>query len=201
MADLRIKDLKEASYNPRTITDKRLGKLKKSIRQFGDLSGVVFNKRTGALVSGHQRLKTVRDEKTRIDTKKYEDKYGTVEIGYIYVAASTGEIAIPLRIVDWSDKKTEMAANLAANAQGGEFDKVKLKAVVAKLETGNFDIELTGLETSEIRTLRDLDISKFEGNTGAPEAPAAKTKEQPTVKETDTGYVIEVTAKNSKHLR
>ena len=59
-----LKDAKPAKYNPRKITEDRLEKLKKSIESFGDLSGVVINNRTGSIVAGHQRIKTLGDKKT-----------------------------------------------------------------------------------------------------------------------------------------
>lgn len=151
---LTPKDLREAPYNPRFISDKRLGMLQKSIAEFGDLSGVVFNRRTKMLISGHQRMKTIKDCKTRIETKPDVDKHGTVETGFIIATTKSGStIKIPLRIVDWSDKKREMAANVAANAQGGDFDKAKLKEVLSKLEHKTFDVELLGLDPLTIQAL------------------------------------------------
>lgn len=52
-----ISNLNPAPYNPRKITDKKLAMLQKSMAEFGDLSGIVCNTRTGHLVGGHQRLK------------------------------------------------------------------------------------------------------------------------------------------------
>ena len=46
-----IEDLKPASYNPRRISDRAARALAKSIGDFGDLSGIVWNKRTGNLVA------------------------------------------------------------------------------------------------------------------------------------------------------
>lgn len=154
---LKLSDLKEASYNPRVISDKRLENLAKSIIvAHGDLSGVVFNKRTNTLISGHQRLKVIRANgaKTEIKTVKVKDKHGTVEEGYIAAHTENGTIRIPLRVVDWSDKRAEMAANIAANAHGGDFDRAKLGAILAKLEGGKkFDIDVIGLDPLSLRSL------------------------------------------------
>lgn len=156
MSTLKLSDLKEAGYNPRFISDKRLTNLSKSMGKYGDLSGVVFNQRSKTLVSGHQRLKTLRvaGVKTQIETKKAKDKFGTVAEGYIVAKLDSGELRIPLRIVDWSDKKVEMAANIAANAHGGDFDKEKLGAILKKLENGKeFDVDTIGLDPLSIRGL------------------------------------------------
>lgn len=150
---LSVKDLNPANYNPRTISARRLTALQKSYATFGDLSGVVFNKRTKTLVSGHQRLKTIDGKKTQIVTSPHTDQFGTVEQGHIIVKEKGGSYTLPFRIVDWNDKKTEMAANIAANAHGGEFDKEKLSRVLRKLDVGSFEIESLGLDPLTIRSL------------------------------------------------
>lgn len=48
--------IKTAPFNPRIISKQAQGKLKAKIRQVGLLQPIVYNKRTGYLVSGHQRL-------------------------------------------------------------------------------------------------------------------------------------------------
>lgn len=153
---LKLKDLKEAKYNPRVISPKQLANLAKSMLQYGDLSGVVFNKKSGVVIAGHQRLKTLRDAgfDTTISTKKVKDKHGTVEEGYILAKTEHGELRLPLRVVNWSDKTAEMAANIAANAHGGDFDREKLGALLTKIKPGEkFDVDLLGLDPLTVRTL------------------------------------------------
>lgn len=48
--------IKKADYNPRIIDDDNLKRLTKDIREHGLVTPLVWNKRTGVLVSGHQRL-------------------------------------------------------------------------------------------------------------------------------------------------
>ena len=48
--------------NPRKIHPQDLEKLRKSLVKFGDLGGIVVNKRTGWLVSGHQRMTAIGDD-------------------------------------------------------------------------------------------------------------------------------------------
>jgi hypothetical protein len=50
------KQIKNAPYNPRQIDDHARKKLKENITKKGLLEALVWNKRTGNLVSGHQRL-------------------------------------------------------------------------------------------------------------------------------------------------
>lgn len=55
------RDIKNAPYNPRQIDDHARRKLEENLRKRGLLSPLVWNKRTGNLVSGHQRLSILDD--------------------------------------------------------------------------------------------------------------------------------------------
>ncbi len=154
-----VKQLKGAKYNPRFITDSRLKALEGSIASFGDLSGIVFNNSvsSGVLISGHQRLKSIEGWKTRVEIQPTTDKHGTIALGYVHAThpkKSDRVISIPLRIVNWTDKKAEYAANIAANAHGGEFDNKKLGMLVEKLDLNTIKPQLLGLDPLEIRGLQ-----------------------------------------------
>lgn len=56
MQTMRRSEIKEAPYNPRIITDQNRKKLKEKVKSVGLLQPLVVNRRTGNLVSGHQRL-------------------------------------------------------------------------------------------------------------------------------------------------
>ncbi len=147
-----IKDLRGASYNPRYISESQLAKLKRSMESFGDLSGVVFNASSGVVISGHQRLKTMAGKKTQLVRKACKDGRGTIAEGYIQVMEADGSTArVPYREVNWSDRQTEIAANIAANAHGGDFDDLKLGTLLHKLHSGKFDIELVGVSELDFR--------------------------------------------------
>jgi len=67
-----IDKLNPAKYNPRVDLkpgDPEYEKLKRSIKEFGYVEPIVWNKRTGNVVGGHQRLKilevkVIRDGQT-----------------------------------------------------------------------------------------------------------------------------------------
>lgn len=50
------KDIKNAPYNPRIMDKEAKKRLRKSIRENGLVSALTWNKRTGNLVGGHQRI-------------------------------------------------------------------------------------------------------------------------------------------------
>jgi ParB-like chromosome segregation protein Spo0J len=56
---LRRSEIKGAPYNPRKINAANKRKLKNSLAKHGLVMPLVLNKRTGTLVSGHQRLKAL----------------------------------------------------------------------------------------------------------------------------------------------
>ena len=60
----RTADLIPADYNPRKDLkpgDPEYDKLKRSMEQFGYVEPVIWNKATGRVVGGHQRLKVLMD--------------------------------------------------------------------------------------------------------------------------------------------
>jgi len=52
----RIADLTPAPYNPRNISSEALSGLQASVDRFGLVKPVVWNRRSGHVVGGHQRL-------------------------------------------------------------------------------------------------------------------------------------------------
>jgi DNA modification methylase len=153
---MKLSDLKPADYNPRKISDKQLEMLRKSLDEFGDLSGIVFNRRTGNVIGGHQRLKCLPpDAKIEKKDLKERSKTGTVAEGWIVI---DGEKFV-YREVDW-DEATEKMANIAANKHGGEWDDEKLGQLLQELsELPVFDLDLVGFESSEL----DAILSQIEG--------------------------------------
>ena len=120
--------LNPAAYNPRKDLkpgDKEYEKLKRSISEFGYVEPVIWNKATGNVVGGHQRLKVLLD-------------LGQTEIDCVVVEL---------------DEQREKALNLALNRIQGEWDEDKLAAVMAELDASSFDVSFTGFDASEIDEL------------------------------------------------
>ena len=123
-----IEKLNPAKYNPRKDLqpgDPEYEKLKRSIEEFGYVEPIVWNKRTGNIVGGHQRYKVLLD-------------MGMREVDCV--------------VVDLDDAK-EKALNLALNKIQGDWDYPKLKDLLLELDTGEFDLEITGFDMDEIEDL------------------------------------------------
>lgn len=120
-----------ASYNPRKISDKAKKALRDNIERVGLLGGIVWNKRTGNLVSGHQRV-TILDEINGYDGKG-------------------NDYFINVEVVDLSEKE-EKEQNLFMNNKNvqGEFDEETLKTIMNDIDFSNagfddFDISSLGI--------------------------------------------------------
>lgn len=124
----KIDELKPANYNPRKNLkpgDKEYEKLKKSIKEFGYVEPVIYNKRTGIVVGGHQRLKVLKD-------------LGYEEIDCV--------------IVDLDEAK-EKALNIALNKISGEWNNNLLADLLKELDQEGFDVTLTGFDLDEAKEL------------------------------------------------
>lgn len=133
-----LDDLKPAPYNPRKISKSAASGLSASLERFGDLSGIVWNRRTGHLVAGHQRVNELRGLGAQLVR-------GGLEI------AVHGEVRrFPVRVVDMDDGE-EHAANVVANNPliSGEFtDTLSDVLNIAKASIGDDvfkDLALDGL--------------------------------------------------------
>ena len=123
-----ISRLNPAEYNPRKDLkpgDPEYEKLKRSMEQFGYVEPVVWNKSTGKVISGHQRLKIL------VDMGKKEVDCVVVEM----------------------DEEKEKALNIALNKINGEWDNDKLAMLISDLQGSDFDVSLTGFEEAEIADL------------------------------------------------
>ena len=167
-----VADLRPAGYNPRVITAEQQRMLKESLQEYGDLSGIVFNTRTGRLVGGHQRTKQL-DPSWAIVKEPTIDSTGTTAHGY--VDTPTGRLVY--REVDWTEQK-EKAANIAANKMGGMFDDDLLSQLMQELNDQGYNMDLTGFMGDELKDL--LDDGKKD-NLGE-EDPVVEPVEEPFVK-------------------
>ena len=117
-----------ADYNPRKDLhpgNPEYEKLKRSLDEFGYIEPVIWNKTTGHVVGGHQRLK-------------------------VLIAAGMTEIDC---VVVELPPDREKALNVALNKISGDWDKDKLAGLLTELTAADFDVSLTGFDPAEIDAL------------------------------------------------
>lgn len=115
----------ELPYNPRTITDEKIDKLKQSLLKLGDLSGIIYNRKTKQFPAGNQRSKAIDLSKCEIEVIKKNrkpDKQGTVIVGFVIWEG----VRYNYREVDWTIEQ-EKEANIIANMNAGDWDMEALK--------------------------------------------------------------------------
>lgn len=103
MGKIKRSEIQNAPYNPRTISATAKEKLKENLKKVGLLQPISWNKLTGNILSGHQRLACMD---LLVDDKDSEIEVAIVEL----------------------DEKTEKEQNIFMNnslAQG-EFDEMKV---------------------------------------------------------------------------
>ncbi len=123
-----VSQLKAAEYNPRKNLksgDPEYEKLRRSIEEFGYVEPVIWNKITGNVVGGHQRLK---------------------------VLSELGQTDIECVVVEL-DEQREKALNVALNKVSGFWDNDKLASLISDLNAADFDVSLTGFDAAEIDEL------------------------------------------------
>lgn len=125
---MKTENLLPADYNPRKDLkpgDEEYEKLKRSIEQFGYVEPVIWNRTTGRVVGGHQKLKVLIN-------------MGINEVDCVVVEM---------------DENKEKALNVALNKISGEWDKDKLAFLISDLQAEDFDVSLTGFDAAEIDDL------------------------------------------------
>jgi len=132
----KISELKPAPYNPRIdIRENKYfyEKLYRSIKQFGLVEPIVWNKRTGHVVGGNQRLQILKDD-------------GVEEVDVVVVD-------LPL--------EEEKALNIALNKITGDWDKEKLADLLLELnDIDDFLVQLSGFTEKEFERITSIKKEK-----------------------------------------
>ncbi len=133
-------DINFASYNPRVISEDARKKLKKNLQTVGLLGGVVWNERTGNLVSGHQKV-SIMDAVNRYDIETHKNDY-----------------EFRVEVVDF-DEKTEKEQNLFMNnkAVQGTYDDDMLRSLLTEIDYVN-----AGFEDVDMQMLGLADFGDFD---------------------------------------
>lgn len=125
---MKLAEMMPAEYNPRKDLqpdDREWEKIEASISAFGMVEPIVFNRRSGRIVGGHQRAK---------------------------VLAHRGETEVDVSIVDLSDEDEKiLCAKL--NRVKGYWDTTKLAELLTEIKEATGDLEVTGFDDWEYESL------------------------------------------------
>lgn len=127
-------DIQEAPYNPRFIDDASAAKLEEVLldKDIGLVEPLIWNRRTGHLVGGHQRI-------GRMDAIHEGENY-----------------EVPVAVID-VDEATERKINIQLNnpAMQGAFDVPKLELMFLDMNVSPFEV---GFEVTDLTNLFPHDV-------------------------------------------
>lgn len=140
-----------ADYNPRTLSEESKKALKRGIKKYGMVGGIVVNKKGYTVVSGHQRL-TVMDELQNYPEKDYKIRVDLIDV----------------------DEKAEKELNILMNNPNaqGTWDYDKLKELIPQIDykdagLTDADLSMIGVDMSfatEANNSTANDLSDFMSN-------------------------------------
>ena len=125
---MKLSELRPAQYNPRKALrpgDPAYEKLKNSILTFGNVEPIVWNRTTGNVVGGHQRLSVLLD-----------------------LGVEESEVSV----VDLTEVE-EKQLNIALNKITGEWDEEKLVILLSDITGEGADATVTGFDEMELELL------------------------------------------------
>jgi hypothetical protein len=105
-------------HNPRTITDRERALLDEHLREFGDLSGIVYCTRNRAYVGGNQRSDIMDGARIEI-VERHKKPTATKTVAHGFVHFNDERYAY--REVAFSEDEFKRAC-IVANNDGGSFD-------------------------------------------------------------------------------
>lgn len=143
------KEIKNAEYNPRTISESAKLKLREALENHGLVEPLIWNKKTGNLVGGHQRLE-------QLDNLEQSNDYN-LDVAVVYV-----------------DEREEAVLNVQLNnpSMQGDWDTNKLADLAINFD---IDFEELGFDDLDIDFLFDGD-DRFSELYESPEVEETKEK-------------------------
>ena len=144
-------ELTEAVYNPRIIDEQQLKRLKQGLKRHGLIgASIVWNKRTGNVVSGHQRLKALDMLE---GSKNYELRVTAIDVDEREEKQINVQLNNPSMMGEWDIEKL-----------GEMFETEGFTADALGFSDLDIDIMFNGDERfSELfRDTEDVDASKEE---------------------------------------
>lgn len=125
---VKLEDLKVHPRNPNTHSQKQIRLLAKIISHQGFRNSIIVSNRSGFIVSGHGRLEASKE---------------------------LGLKEVPVDFQDFDNVKDELSYLVADNriAELAEIDRAELADIIGDIDSGDFDLELTGFELDMVEDL------------------------------------------------
>lgn len=145
--------LKGAPYNPRTISDDARAKLKRNLKNVGLLEPLIWNKTTGTLLGGHQRL------------------------ACLDALEGSSDYLLDVSVVELTPAQ-EAEQNIALNSPNlqGDYDMDMLAQL---LKTPELELDATGFDVADVNVLfDDPELAKLFAVNDATETVLSEVEQQ-----------------------
>lgn len=174
VVEIHRSKLLNAEYNPRILNDSQRRKLKAGLKRHGLVAPVTWNKRTGRIVGGHQRM------------------------GVIDSLMATADYTLKVACIDVPESR-EKELNILLNNQqaAGDWDIEKLNDI---LKDPTVELEGTGFEAADLYQMfgaspfaeRDEDLAAFAEKLADARAQYAQIAEKNKEKNETEFYLVVV---------
>lgn len=137
---MRLDELTPAPYNPRAISPEALAGLRASLERFGTVQPVIWNRQTGHVVGGHQRIKALQemgDTETNVvvvDLPEIEEKALNVALNNPAIA---GEFTADIHALP-QELQAELP-DLVAALRLGDLEQLTAKLLKDATSSGDKD--------------------------------------------------------------
>ena len=134
MENVSFNLMNPAPYNPRKISDESREALGNSLKHFGYVEPIVWNKKTGNVVSGHQRMERLIANGFNgasvivLNIDEQEEKSLNVTLNNPFVGG------------EWNEKLSELLSEIAS-FDLEFFQEVNLKDLAEEMDIPIFDLE------------------------------------------------------------
>jgi hypothetical protein len=154
MVEINRQQVKNADYNPRVISDAEKRKLKMGIQRHGMVAPIVWNKKTGNCVGGHQRLSQLD---TLAGTKNYTLHVAQIDVDLTKEKEINILLNNPQAQGAWDlPKLSELVMDKSLNIESMGFDRSDLFRLLGEdYDTGQ-DVETLGELATKVREATKL---------------------------------------------
>lgn len=134
-----------SEYNPREIGENERANLKRGLKNFGLLGGIIVNRQTGyTIVSGHQKV-SILDEMSGYPEKDYELKVEVIDVDEKTEIEINFFMNNPSAQGRWDEKKVQLLIPQIDPKRAG-FTTLDLAALGVRIETPRVDVMKEDIE-------------------------------------------------------
>lgn len=167
LKEMKVSDLKGWSENPREISVAAMDGLRASIERFGVVSPIIWNAKTGRVVSGHQRLRVLREkgiESVKVivtDLDEQDEKFLNVTLNNAAITGDFTEGIAPIleelrkqdTILFSALQMSDIVEALDLNLSAGEIEEITGKVVAPEVGP----VDLAALKREMVERVPDVD--------------------------------------------